>query len=330
MKADLLPLLSCPACPETDLHLQDEVLQGDRIVEGQLQCFQCKTSYPIRDGIPRFVSMAALQGSTRSIARNFGDAWQLYAEECPNPYTEAQFLEWIEPLGKADFRGRTVLDLGCGLAGFADYAAGAAPSILVGLEISHAIDAAVPLLKKHPNLNLVQGDILHPPFKSGRFDLMYSIGVLHHLDAPQAGFNACLRLLKAQGRFFIWVYGRENNALVVHIVDPLRRIFSRLPVSMVRSLIALPLSMVLFPLLHTVYCSTFRPLFGWLPYYDYFQWLRRYGFRYVWGMVTDQLIPPRTHYLSNAELKNWFAQAGLDIESMTHRNRISWRVLGRK
>ncbi len=263
------------------------------------------------------------------IAQNFGDAWQLYAQNRQNPYTEEQFLDWIVPLTPTDFKDKLVLDLGSGLGGFAEYAAGYKPRHIIGLEISHAIDAAAPLLETHPNLSLVQGNILQLPFKAGTFDLMYSIGVLHHLDVPETGFQTSAKLLKPGGRFFIWVYGRENNGLVVHIVDPLRKVFSKLPVWLVRYGIALPMSILLFPLLHTLYHPALQPLLGWLPYHAYFGWLRRYGFGYVLGMITDQLIPPRTHYLSKSDVLGWFERAKLQMEAITARNNISWRALGK-
>lgn len=339
MHPELLPLLACPLCPGSDLILSDPVLasapQEGRILSGQLTCARCGQQYPIRQGIPRFVTVSGLKASEAqqtqgAIAQNFGDAWQIYAEERRNPYTEDQFLDWIIPLQPADFKDQIVLDVGSGLGGFMEYAATYGPRHIIGLEISHAIDAAAPLLQAHPNLSLVQGNILQPPFKPGVLDLMYSIGVLHHLEEPETGFRAVAPLLKPGGRFLIWVYGRENNGLVVWIVDPLRKLMSKLPVRVVRYGVAFPMSLVLFPLLHTLYHPVMKPWLGKLPYFDYFQWLRQYGFGYVVGMVTDQLIPPRTFYQSKADVLGWYERAQLALESITPRNNISWRALGRR
>lgn len=335
MNPDILPILCCPACPPTaSLILENAQYRDHRINAGQLRCDACQTIYPIRQGIPRFVSVEGLQQSSTekvqgAIAQNFGDAWQLYAKKRKNPYTEEQFLDWIQPLTPSDFENQWVLDLGSGLSRFTEYASHYGPQQIVGLEISHAIDAAASLLEENPNLTLIQGNILHPPFRAQTFDLIYSIGVLHHLENPEAGFHCTTPLLKPSGRFFLWVYGQENNGFVVHIVDPLRRLTSKLPVWWVRYGLALPMALLLFPLLHTIYHPRLTGLFGELPYHCYFQWLRKYGFQYVRGMITDQLVPPRTHYLSKPQLLQWLGNAHMTPESITARNHMSWRVLGR-
>jgi SAM-dependent methyltransferase/uncharacterized protein YbaR (Trm112 family) len=340
---DALALLTCPQCSNSALLLRHSQISEGRIDRGTLSCWLCRAEYPIHRAIPRFVGFASrssleeqpLSASGDKIqaatARNFGEAWQLYAESCPNPYTEAQFLDWIHPLTSQDFSGQTVLDLGCGLGGFMDYAAQYHPKQLLGLEISVAIDSAADLLlNKYPHITLVQGDILHPPFRREVFDLVYSIGVLHHLQVPQQGFEATLPLIKPEGRFFFWVYGRENNALVVYLLDPLRKLTSRLPVSWVRHLLALPLALLLFVVMNTLYLPGFMfGIFKFLPYEAYFNWLRPQGWRYAWGMVTDQLIPPQTHYLRKSTLLQWLDKAWM-VHSLTARNGISWRVLAQR
>lgn len=333
MTPDLISLLSCPVCVDTDLKLGEPVHVGGRVIAGNLLCPCCCTVYPIRDGIPRFVPEGNLPKGGQLQARtahNFGDAWQVYAARKKNPYTEDQFLDWIKPLSRDDFANKIVLDLGSGLAGFTEYVTQYNPKQVVGLEISHAIDSSAYLLKDHPNLNLVQGNILSPPFKRAAFDLIYSIGVLHHLENPEEGFQMCAKLVKLGGRFFIWVYGQENNGFVIHVVEPMRKLAYKLPVRFVRYWIAGPLGLLLFLLLHTLYNPRLPHFFRSLPYWSYFQWLRTYGFGYVVGMVTDQLIPPRTNYHTGGELRRWYERAGFAMEDMTPRNNISWRVLGRR
>lgn len=342
MTPELLDILRCPVCvatqPAHHLNVLSAEYQGHRIWQGQLQCPLCQASYPIKTGVPRFFENQQ-QSVQEAIATNFGDAWQLYADANQanqkedshpqvHPYKIEQFIDWIYPLTLADFKDQRVLDLGSGLGGFTEFCAGSGARHVVGLEISHAVDSAVGLLAAHPNLDFVQANILQPPFVPETFDCVYSIGVLHHLETPKQGFLQAAKLTAA--KLFIWVYGRENNGFVVHLVDPLRKLLSKLPVSVVRLLIALPMALILYPLLKTLYHPSLGAALKGLPYWDYFQWLRQYGFGYTRGMITDQLIPPRTHYHSEPELRGWFNEAGFVIQSMTHRNAISWRVLGQK
>src|SRR5207253_7786241 len=106
------------------------------------------------------------------------------------------------------------------------------------------------------NADIVQGDILRPPFPNsengGPFDLVYCIGVLHHLPDPGRGFSSLTRLVAPGGTLAVWVYAWEGNEVVRLLVDPLRRLLRRAPPSLIR-LLAFPLALALFALVHSVY-----------------------------------------------------------------------------
>ena len=67
------------------------------------------------------------------------------------------------------------------------------------------------------------------PTEGGGFDLIYSIGVLHHLPDPYAGFPARSSYLRPGGTIAVWVYGYENNGFVRNVVEPMRRVSTRVP-----------------------------------------------------------------------------------------------------
>ena len=56
-----------------------------------------------------------------------------------------------------------------------------------------------------------RADVLELPLRSESFDLIYSIGVLHHTPDTQAAFAVLPRLLKRGGRIAIWVYSSERR-----------------------------------------------------------------------------------------------------------------------
>src|SRR3954470_23757052 len=82
-------------------------------------------------------------------------------------------------LAPADLAGRLVLDAGCGMGRYARVAA-AAGARVVGIDLSEAVRAARDLTGDGPPVDLVRGDLLRPPLADGRFDHIYSIGVLDH------------------------------------------------------------------------------------------------------------------------------------------------------
>ena len=131
-------------------------------------------------------------------------------------------------------------------------------------------------------------------------------------------------LVKPGGRVFAWVYGRENNGLIVRVIDPLRRlVFSRLPRGLLKWGVALPLAALLWPLVKAAGANVR------FPYAAYFRFLAKRDFGYTHGVVFDQLVAPTTHYLRREEFEEWFERAGLVDVAITWRNENSWRGVGR-
>jgi len=308
LRPTLEEVLRCPACRER-LEREDSEL-----------CCRNGHRYPVVRGIPRLFDDAQLSGEQRRTADAFGYSWTHYPKE--NPYTEEQWRDWILPLGPEDFAGRRVLDAGCGLGGFTEYARQWGASEVVGVDLSEAIDAAGARL--HGTVDLVQADLHNLPFEPRSFDLAYSIGVLHHLPDPRAGFTAVAEMVRPGGQMFAWVYGRENNGWIVRVVDPVRKhVLRRLPRWIVKWIVSLPLALLLMPLIGAAKWSAH------MPYGDYLRWLGERDFEFVHGVVFDHLVAPTSHYVRREEFEQWFEQAGLEGVTITWRNKNSWRGLGR-
>jgi SAM-dependent methyltransferase len=304
---DLASLLVCPAC-------RRELAAGP----DELRC-DAGHAYPVVRGVPRLFDGARLSQEQRRTADAFGFSWTHYPRD--NPYTEAQWRDWVLPLSEKDFAGRLVLDAGCGLAGFAEYAKGWGARQVVGADLSEAIDAAQERLAG--SVDLVQADLHELPFREGTFDVAYSIGVLHHLPNPERGFQRVARMVRPGGRMFAWVYGRESNGWIVHLVDPLRkRVFAHLPRPLLKWAVALPLALLVSALILVA------QRFARTPYGDYLRWLGQRDLAFVHGVVFDHLVAPTAHYIRREELAGWFERAGLVDVEITSRNANSWRAVG--
>ena len=297
---------------------------------GELVCTGCGTRWPVLNGIPRLVP-ETLGEQQRRTASSFGWQWQHFSEM--HPEFEAQFLDWLHPIGPEFFRGRRVLDAGCGIGRHAHFAAAYGASEVVALDLSDAVLAASANLSGFENVHVVQGDLLRPPLRSaaagGGFDLVYSIGVLHHLPDPEAGFRSLLRLVRPGGTIAIWVYGFENNGLVRHVVEPLRRLSTKLATRHLRFL-AWPLAVGF----HGAAKGVYRPLNGSavgrrLPLSEYLSSVADFSFRQNYGIVFDQLAAPTARYLVGPELERWFEAGGLHDVRISSRHGNSWRGSGR-
>jgi len=99
------------------------------------------------------------------------------------------------PVGLKD---QWVLDVGCGAGRFAEIVLKAGAK-LVALDYSSAVDACYANLKHHANLHVVQGDIYALPFERGRFQFVYSLGVLQHTPDVAKAFSALPPMVRGGG-----------------------------------------------------------------------------------------------------------------------------------
>lgn len=348
MKTLLLAYLVCPVCAES-LQLQaTEVSAAAEIETGSLHCAQCGAVYPIVRGIPRFVtSERPLSGQNVATAEAFGWEWQEFHTLHNLEMYRAQFLDWIAPIQPDLFQGKVVLDAGCGMGRFALMSSQFGAKLVLAIDASEAVEAARQNCRDQANpIELIQADINRLPLRRGngmpttspqvgaQMDFIFSIGVLHHLDDPQAGFQALVDHLHPDGSIFAWVYGRENNGWLVNFVNPIRTLLtSRLP-RRVLYWVSWGLTAVLHPIVRYFYrpinqYDTLKPLRRFLFYNDYLNWLGQFGFRHNHHVVFDHLVAPVAFYLRGPEFAMWFHERNLEIIDLSWRNRNSWRGHGR-
>ena len=203
---------------------------------------------------------------------------------------------------------------------------------IIGLDLSESVDVAYEKTKQFPNIHLVQGDILNPPFKKD-LDIIFSVGVLHHLPAPKDGFLSLTRFLKPKGIMAITVYGKENNEWIVRYLDPLRKnIFSRFQgFSLALSFL---LALFVYPVIRFIYkpLNEIRLTKNFarehLFYNDFLYLLSKLGFKVCVGQIWDQITAPTANYHSKQDIQEWFETAGLKDIRLEWRNRNCWNGVG--
>ncbi len=213
--------LACPRCGSS-FELQASTSSGNDVEAGALCCANGH-SYPIVRGIPRFVA-------SDGYAANFGFEWNLHSK---TQLDSASSRESEESFGEKtgftpdDLNGKLVLDVGCGMGRFSDVASRWG-GIVVGIDLTSAVDAAYSNLKTRDNVHLAQADVFHLPFREQTFDYIFSIGVIHHTPNTRAAFDRLPRLLKPGGRIAIWVYSTLMLSWC-RTSDVYRRLTTRLP-----------------------------------------------------------------------------------------------------
>src|SRR4029077_13534357 len=92
---------------------------------------------------------------------------------------------------------------------------------VVGMDMSRAVEAAAENLVAYPHAHVVRGDALAPPLSRGSFDLVFSIGVLHHTPSTARAVASVARLVKPGGTLAVWLYSRRLR--VSHLGSELMR-----------------------------------------------------------------------------------------------------------
>ena len=248
-------------------------------------------------------------------------------------YTRDQFTDWMSPLTAADVAGRQVLELGCGNGSQMLHLLDWKPASVEGVDLGDSILSACKNLADgtEENWKITRSDMT--TFCGPGYDLVYSIGVLHHLDSPRDGFDAVIRNVKPGGRFHCWVYAEEGNGLIIRLVDPLRKITSHLPWWLTKYGVATPLAVPFF-----IYAKTIATLAGVggvekLPLYQYCRWISNRDFRFFRHVAFDQLVTPQTVYLNRATIEAWLANhPDIDQHStyIIMRNGNSWKFGGKR
>lgn len=199
-------------------------------------CPRCQRTYPIVQGIPRFVE-------ADGYAENFSFEWNRHRltqlDTANNDESERTFSQKTG-LGPEDVKGKLVLDVGCGMGRFADVVSRWGGNV-VAIDLSYAVEAAYQNIGRRHNVWVMQADLFHVPFREEGFDIIYSIGVLHHTPDCEAAFRQLPRLLKPGGTVAIWVYGMTGPW--VRISDYYRKVSVRMPSRLLYALchLAVPL-----------------------------------------------------------------------------------------
>ena len=159
--------------------------------------------------------------------KSFGAEWERFPE-----FTEQE----IEKIGEDYFdivndsiltKNSHVLDVGCGSGRWSKFVA---PKVLSveAIDPSTSVITAANFLGEEKNVRVSQASVDNIPFSDNSFDLVFSLGVLHHIPDTEKGIIRCVDKVRNGGWFHIYLYYNLENRgslyrYIYYISSTLRR-----------------------------------------------------------------------------------------------------------
>jgi len=260
----------------------------------------------------------------RKTIADFGEQWASFRGN-PGYYGAVDLLnDLLAPLISVEsLAGLRVADIGSGTGRIVNMLLDAGAKHVVAVEPSSAFF----LLQENTAARRDRIAYLHDTGDrlpaGSELDLVVSIGVLHHIPDPVPVARAAYEALRSGGQMFVWLYGREGNETYLRLVEPLRRVTTRLPHSVLTAM-----SSGLSPLLD-VYIALCR--FVPLPIRAYSRGVLAKQPRSVRKLIIyDQLNPAYAKYYRKEEAERLLKSAGFEQVQSHHRHGYSWSVIGQK
>jgi SAM-dependent methyltransferase len=175
-----------------------------------LSCTACETRFPIIEGIPRLLPDQYDSFTQESFEKEWSElktdedtAWGLDAES-----RIPQILDFLGYQFPEQLKGKRILDIGCGDGSLTDMMARTFAADVIGTDLTRGMMRTQ--LKPNHLALFIQGDACCLPYKPESFDVVWSMGVLHHTPDTRLSFMNLPRLLRQGGRVGVWLYGKDR------------------------------------------------------------------------------------------------------------------------
>lgn len=221
----------------------------------------------------------------------FGYEWSTYTAILPE--SKGQLERWLGPTTLASFRGKSVLDVGCGMGRNPYWFADAGAASVLGVDID---DGSLAVARKNlapfASVRVEKSSAYElDPAVHGTFDRVTCIGVLHHLAEPETALRRMWSCVAPGGELVLWCYAREGNRLMLPVIQTFRAMGSRLPLSVTHA-VAKGITLFAWPAIHVIPWRT-----------DYYRRLRALSFKNVESIIFDQMLPHIANYWTRGDME---------------------------
>ena len=257
--------------------------------------------------------------------RDFNNQWKLQGDLNEDYWASDEILfdQFANVFSANEVKDKIIADVGAGTGRVIKTLFKYNPKKIYAIEPSDTgVNHIFNNLKKYPNLKVIQSDALK--FKTPEpCDIIFSLGVIHHIKNPTDILKNIKTNLKPKGKIVVWVYGYENNLLYICIYKILSIFTKKLPDKALYKLASL-LNIIIQPYIYLCKFINLPMKNYWLKVFNKCGWQKRKD------MIFDQLNPSYTKYYKKNEIEKELLDAGFVKLKFHHRHGYSWTVVGEK
>jgi ubiquinone/menaquinone biosynthesis C-methylase UbiE len=218
MKSSTLELLCCPGC-------KGELSLEGTLDDGRLSCPRCERSFPIGDGVARFITPQDLEGLNRRFAR-FYERFSRYEgilEKLSFLPMGGERKARMEILHRLELNAGRVLEVSIGSGRNLPYLfESSEPGEVFGLDISgEQLKRCRRLIKKRGRrVDLFLGMAEALPFKAESFDTVFHVGGMNFFSDKKKAIEEMIRVARPGSRIVI----ADESERVAQLVARLMRL----------------------------------------------------------------------------------------------------------
>jgi 2-polyprenyl-6-hydroxyphenyl methylase/3-demethylubiquinone-9 3-methyltransferase len=166
----------------------------------------------------------------------FGENWTRFLTTLQEERIVQAEKSLEQMLGAGSLRGRTFLDIGCGSGLFSLAARRLGAQVFSFDYDPNSVACATELRRRYfpddPGWRVQEGSALDPKYVTslGKFDVVYSWGVLHHTGAMWEALHNASIPVAAGGRLFVAIYNDQGTASRRWLM--VKRCYNRTPPSL--------------------------------------------------------------------------------------------------
>lgn len=224
-----------------------------------------------------------------------------------------------------------IMDVGCGSGRWAQFAAKYCKDLHLVDPSIDALEVARRNLSGFANCEFHHASTENLPVADNSCDLVYSLGVLHHIPDTASGIRDCVKKLKPGAPLLVYLYYRFDNRPswfrgLWWISNLMRILLSRLPFAMRRIVTDLVAMIVYFPLARL---SKLVETVGRNPTNLPLSFYRDHSFYTMRTDSLDRLGTRLEHRFTRKEIQTMLESAGLE-DIAFRENEPFWCAVGYK